>query len=158
MGAEITLNLLVGSQSTDHKDWNGDGQVSDPGDGYGLWLNGDNAGYIGGAYTHADFAVTAADATINMKVHGEHVKISVQNVEQWAAQLSGLVRQILESPFGPEMEQQIRQAVALADEMLNGADLNGNEQIEPVPGEGGAKTAHDHAYYMADLIILRGGE
>ena len=33
---------------------------------------------------------------------------------------------------------------------------NGNEIIEPIAGEGGALTAYQHAYYMADMPILPG--
>jgi serine/threonine protein kinase len=153
--AESILNLLVGSQSEDHKDWNGDGQVTDLGDGYGLLLNGDNAGYIQATYSHADFAVTAEDATDNMKMHGEHVKICAQNLSQWTPQLRDLAKQILNSPLGPDTESSIRQAVALADNMLKGTDLNGNEKIEPIPGEGGAQTAYQHAFYMADMLIFK---
>ena len=50
----------------------------------------------------------------------------------------------------------IREAVALADKIRNGIDVNGNESIEPVPGEGGALTAYEHAYYMADVAIVPG--
>jgi serine/threonine protein kinase len=152
--AEAILNLLVGSQSEDHKDWDSDGKITDPGDGYGLLLNGDNSGYIQATYSHADFAVTAEDATANMKLHGEHVKISVKNLEQWTPQLRDLMKQILASPIGPDSGPAIRQAVALSDNLLKGTDLNGNEKIEPIPGEGGAQTAYQHAYYMADMVII----
>jgi tRNA A-37 threonylcarbamoyl transferase component Bud32 len=152
--AESILNLLVGGQSDDHKDWDGDGQVADPGDGYGLLLNGDNSGYIQATYSHADFAVTAEDATANMKVHGEHVKICAQNLEQWTPQLRDLMKQILAAPAGSDAGQFVRPAVALADNMLKGTDLNGDEKIEPIPGEGGAQTAYQHAFYMADMTIV----
>jgi hypothetical protein len=56
--------------------------------------------------------------------------------------------------FGPDMEAAIRQAVTLSGMMLNGIDLNGNEVIEPIPGEGGVRTAYEHAYYMADVILF----
>jgi len=36
--AEAIMNVLVGSQSQEHKDWNGDDQITDPGDGYGFCL------------------------------------------------------------------------------------------------------------------------
>jgi len=52
------------------------------------------------------------------------------------------------------MEGMVRQAVALANQMRNGIDINGNENIEPIPGEGGAVTAYQHAYYMADILIF----
>ncbi len=47
----------------------------------------------------------------------------------------------------------LRQAVALSDEMLKGTDLNGNERIESIAGEGGAQTAYQHAFYMTDIFI-----
>jgi hypothetical protein len=151
--AEGMLNILVGSQSPDYKDWDGDGQIADFGDGFGFLLNGDNVGYLQGTYSHADYAVTAADATENMKIHGEHVKIAAQNLEEWAPQLRELLKQIAAAPFDSEVEPLIRRTVALADEILLGTDLNGDEKIDPIPGEGGAVTAYQHAFYMADMVV-----
>jgi len=151
--AEGILNVLVGSQSPDYKDWDADGEVFDPGDGFGLLLNGDNVGYIEGTRSHADLALTAEDATDNMKVHGEHVKIAAGNLELWAPQLRDLMQRILSIPSDSELEQSIREAVVLADEILLGTDLNGDETIDPIPGEGGAETAYQHAFYMADIAI-----
>jgi serine/threonine protein kinase len=151
--AEGMLNVIVGKQSDNHKDWDKDGKISDPGDGFGLLLNGDAEGYIQGTYSHADLAAAASDATQNMKVHGEHVKISATNVGSWTTTLRDQLILILQSPFAPEMEGMIRNAVALANHIEIGFDVNGNETIEPIPGEGGAKTAYDHAYYMADMLV-----
>jgi hypothetical protein len=151
--AELMLNLLVGSQSPDHKDWDRDGAVGDPGDGFGLLLNGDNIGYIEGTFSHASFAATSDNATQNMIVHGVHVEVCAQNLEQWAPVLRDLLMQVLTSGAGPDAEPLLRQAVALSDQFLNGTDLNGNELVEPIPGEGGASTANQHAYYMSDITI-----
>jgi serine/threonine protein kinase len=151
--AEKMMNIIVGDQSPDYKDWNGDGTVDDISDGYGLLLNGENAGYIQGVYTHANLAATSADATQNMIDHGEHVKISATNLADWSPQLRDQLNVILSASFGPEMEAAVRQAVALANQIENGIDTNGNERIEPIPGEGGALTAYSHAAYMADITI-----
>jgi hypothetical protein len=64
---------------------------------------------------------------------------------------------ILENPSSPDREAAIRQAVAVANQIRTGLDVNGNEKIEPIPGEGGASTAYEHAYYMADMLILPAG-
>jgi hypothetical protein len=152
--AESMLNVIVGSQSEDHKDWNGNGNIDDPGDGYGLLLNGDNLGYIQGTHTHAGLAITSPDASKNMLLHGEHVKISADNVSSWTAELRAQLIDILQKPSGAEDEGAIRQAVATANPIRTGVDVNGNETIEPIPGEGGALTAYEHAYYMADMLIL----
>ena len=153
--AERMLNVIVGSQSKEHKDWNADGNVDDPGDGFGLLLNGENLGYIQGTHTHANLSLTSPDATQNMLIHGEHVKICAVNISEWTPQLRDQLTAILESPIdSPELEGMIREAVALADKIRNGIDVNGDEKIEPISGEGGAITAYEHAYYMADMVIV----
>jgi serine/threonine protein kinase len=152
--AENLLNLIVGTQSSDHKDWNGNGTIDDPGDGYGLLLNGDQLGYIQGTFTHADLALTSADATPNMLTHGEHVKASADNVSNWTAELRTQLISILENASSADQEAAVRQAVALANQIRTGLDVNGDEKIDPIPGEGGALTAYEHSYYMADILIL----
>jgi hypothetical protein len=147
------LNTIVGNQSENYKDWDNDGTINDPGDGFGLLLNGDNEGYIQGTYTHADLSVTSSDATQNMLVHGEHVKAAALNIGGWTPTLRDQLILYLQSPVSVDSEGMIRNAVALANQIQNGFDVNGNENIEPIPGEGGAVTAYEHAYYMADILI-----
>ncbi len=130
--AERMLNVILGSQSEEYKDWNGDGAVDDPGDGFGLLLNGENLGYIQGSSTHADLSLTSPDATQNMLTHGAHVKDCAANLDGWTPQLRDQLRAILNASFdSPELEGMIREAVALADKIRNGIDVNGNENIEP---------------------------
>ena len=156
--AERMLNLIVGNKSgTEYRDWNLNGAVDDPSDGYGLLLNGEQLGYIQGTYAHADLALTSPDATQNMLTHGEHVKLSAENIGNWTAQLRTQLIAILENPSNPEREALIRQAVAMANQIRTGLDVNGNENIEPISGEGGAATAYEHSYYMADMLILPPG-
>jgi hypothetical protein len=40
--------------------------------------------------------------------------------------------------------------------MVNGIDIDGNETVDPIPGEGGAITAYEHIDYMSDMAILPG--
>jgi len=47
----------------------------------------------------------------------------------------------------------IRQAVALSHNMFRRSDLNGNERIEAISTEGGARTACQHALHMADIVV-----
>jgi hypothetical protein len=92
-----------------------------------------------------------------MLTHGGHVRDCATNLDGWTAELRDQLRAILNTPFdSPELEGMVREAVALADKIRNGIDVNGNEKIEPIPGEGGAATAYEHAYYMADMVIVPG--
>ena len=55
----------------------------------------------------------------------------------------------------PDLQSRFeREAVALADKIRNGIDISGDENVEPISGEGGAITAYEHAYYMADMVIF----
>ncbi len=155
--AEGMLNVILGSQSEEHKDWNEDGAIDDPGDEYGLLLNGENQGYIQGTFTHAGLALSSPDATQNMLSYGKQVRDCAANLDAWTPQLRDRLRTILNTPFdSPELEGMIREAVALADKIRNGIDVNGDDKIEPVSGEGGAVTAYEQAQYMADMVIVPG--
>ena len=104
--------MILGSQSEEYKDWNGDGAVDDPGDGYGLLLNGENLGYIQGTFTHAGLALTSPDATQNMLTEGQYVRDCATNLDEWTPQLHDRLRAILNTSFdSPELEGMVREAV-----------------------------------------------
>jgi serine/threonine protein kinase len=153
LNAEAILNLLAGSQSPDHQDWNADGQVDDPSDGYGLLLNGQNLGYLQAAYIEADAAVRSSGASQEMRTSGEGVKNSVQNLAQWTDQLKTLLVAILSTSSPADLNQGVTEAAALAAKMLNGIDVDENGVVEAIAGEGGAQIAFEQAYRMADMPL-----
>ncbi len=156
---EEVINQLAGRSNTElYLDWNEDGAIEDPSDGFGLLKNEneENAGYIPTARSHALFAAEAPDATQNIKIHSQHTIIAIDNMEGWAKQLLNLALQLQEMPFGPEMEAIILDMRILSDQILFGVDSSGNELIEPIVGEGGGDTAYEHAYYMAEMPMLLG--
>ncbi|MFN8432952.1 MAG: protein kinase [Anaerolineales bacterium] len=152
--AETIINLIVGKQSNEYRDWDNSGKINDPGDSFGLLLNGGQTGYIEGSITHAELAASSDDATANIKLHSGHVVISTKNVEGWATQLRDVAKRILESDQVTEAD--VRLAVSLAEQIYQGVDIDGNESVDPIEGEGGALTAYQHAEYMADMQILEG--
>lgn len=151
--AEAIMNLLVGSQSQQHKDWNGDRQTTDPGDGYGFLINADNLGYIQAIYSHADYVANSPGASQNMILNGENVKICTQNLAQWASQLRDHALTILTSESS-DLGQPIRDSAVLADQMFNGMDEDKNGRIESISGECGVQTSYEYAYRMADMPLL----
>jgi serine/threonine protein kinase len=154
LNAEAILNIVVGDQSPSHKDWNADGQVDDPGDGYGLLLNGRNLGYLQAVYTEADSAVKSPGASQQMITYGEGLMTSVQNLALWTEQLRGLLTEILDAPPEMDISQKVIEAAALTDKMLNGIDLDEDGVIEPVNGEAGVQVAFEQAYHMADMPLV----
>jgi len=151
--AESVLNLLVGAQSSDHKDWNRDG-IIDMSKSYGLLLNGSNFGYIQAVYAEADSAIHSPAATQYMMDNGEAVKTCSQNLALWTPKLHDLLVKILISTSDTNVTSSIRDAVTVADQMLNGIDLDKNGKVDILSGECGAKSAYEYAYYMADMPIL----
>jgi len=157
VNAETVINLIAGNQeASTYGDWDGDGLVSDIGNGYGLLLNGDQAGYIFGTISHAGYVARAGDSTPDIRLHADHVNVSMQNVELWAPELRDTASRIVQAPFDENMRAEISTAVALANQIIYGLDLDGNELVDPIPGEGSVLTAYQHAYYLADMPILPG--
>jgi serine/threonine-protein kinase len=157
--AEAVYNLLAGSQARGYGDLDNDGQANDPGDGFGLLLNGEHVGYIEGTISHTGYAMSMDDAWMGIVLHGEHVIISSRNVEAWAVELADLVYQVATTgSLDSDTRDLVLQSLAIADRMKNGRDLNGNERIEPIPGEGGLLTVLEHAFYMLDMPLFEGAQ
>jgi hypothetical protein len=152
--AEGMVNLIAGPKGEHAGDLDGDGTATDPGDGFGLLLNGDQAGYIEGTLDHAQLSSDQPDATANIKLHAAHVKVAAENLSEWAVELRDRATRIAAAASVDAARDDATQAAALADRFLNGKDLDGNEVVDPLPGEAGAKTAYQHARYTADIAVL----
>ncbi len=151
---EEALIVLAGAQSEDNKDWNGDGQIADPVDSFGLLVNGNSFGYVQAVLAEAGYTASTPGATQYMIENGEVVKTCAQNLTLWVPQLRSLLLTILTSTSDAEVSGAIDDLVALADETLNGIDLDNNGKIDTISGECGAKAAYEYAHYMADMPIL----
>jgi hypothetical protein len=158
---EEIINQIAGDQNaTQYKDWNGNGTIDDPSDGYGLLFNGDpgytEQGYISQAASHARFAAQAQDATENIKAHSSQVVTCTENMDGWTKQLLEKALQLQGMTFGADMEPLIAEMTVLSIQIVSGADSNSNGLIDPIIGEGGADTAYEYAYYMADMPLISG--
>lgn len=151
--AEAIRNSIVGEQSPDHKDWNEDGKVDNPSDGFGLLLNARNQGYLEAVYAEADAITNSADASKQMLSYAEGLKASVLNLAQWTPELQNLIDEILSATTAADTTGQVSEIAALTDKMLNGIDLDQDGRIGPKPGEGGAQSAYDQAYHLADMPL-----
>jgi hypothetical protein len=155
LAAESILNTLVGSQSPEYRDWDSDGQVTDPGDGFGLLLNGGNPGYIQALFAHADYAMASQDATQFMVKHGTEVKVCAQNIQQWATRLHDLSIDIIEAPAGAELEPSIEAVSSMARLMFEA--LTSMRTIRSIRLMANAiPLSADQAYAMADVSLLPG--
>ena len=158
---EEIINQIVGNANAlRYKDWNADKKTNNPADGFGLLRNGEagyaDQGYIPQAISHANFAAQAPDATREIQSNRDGFVTCAQNMTGWSERLLQKAMQLHETPFGPEMKPIIEEIVSLSENILFGADSNGNGIIEAVSGEGGADTAYEYAYRMAEMPLLTG--
>jgi serine/threonine protein kinase len=158
---EEIINQIAGNANTlQYKDWNADGTVSDPSDGFGLLHNGDpgytDQGYISQTLSHANFAAQAVDATESIKINSANLVVCGENMTGWSEQLLEKALELQKMPLGPEMKPLIEEITMLSNKILVGVDSNSNQLIEPISGEGGADTAYDYAYFMAEMPLLPG--
>ena len=155
--AEAIVNLIVGKEDTQYySDLDGNGTINDPGDGFGLLINGSQAGYLDDMIHHSSYAAKETGATDFIKLHAGHVEICIANLEGWSSELRDLALRIAGSNKGQDIEADVKRATVLANQMLDGIDIDGNESVDPIEGEGGAVTAFEHAQYMSDMPIYPG--
>jgi len=154
---EEVLNQIVGNVSNQYLDHDGDGNVDDPGDGYGSLSNGeDHLGYLQETALYAKSAADAADSTPNIRMYSENVQVCLQNMDGWTNEILRLALQLNETPMGSDMEPIIAQLSVLGNDLVHGIDTNANGLVNPIAGECGADTAYEHAYFMADMPLYIG--
>jgi hypothetical protein len=123
--------------------------IRNVGDGFGILSNG----YLALAASHASLAATQPDTTDNIRLHAGHLEIAVTNIKGWVTTVDQDLLALLANPGNTAKVQEI---VTLADHSYNGVDTNGDEHVDPVPGEAGAQTAYQHGQLMATLPLIPG--
>lgn len=121
-------------------------QVTMTGDGFGLLGNG----YLADAAEHATLAISQPDATNTMRLHARLMAIALSNIKGWVTTIEQDALYLLKNPTDLARVQEI---VKLADNAYHGVDVNGDGQIDPVPGEAGALTAYLQGQLMATLPL-----
>jgi plastocyanin len=148
---EHLINIIRGSEA---RDANGDGKLQNPGDGYGLLPNGQQDGYIKGMIEQAKLAAAAPDATDAIKLHAGHVQIAGQNTSDRVDQIRALAEQVVAASDTAATQQNVLAILTLAEQAIQGIDINLDEQVGPIAGEGGVITAYQHAQLMASVPLV----
>lgn len=120
--------------------------VTVTGDGFGLL----GKGYIAGAEEHASLALSQKDATSVMHQHAALMEIALSNVTGWVTTIE---QDLLRLHGHPTDLSSLQEITTLADNAYHGVDVNGDGQIDPVPGEAGALTAYQQGQLMATLFL-----
>ena len=154
--AEGLVNLIEGDGGADYGDLNGDGEITNLSDSFGLLPGSRTGGYIQSSIEHARFATDSPDATEYIFEQAAALETSAQNLGGWAAQLRDEALFIVKSSDLASTAAHVRAILDLADIFSNGQDDNGNGQVEPIQDEGGALMTHYYALHMADMAVLLG--
>jgi hypothetical protein len=153
--AQSIIDIIQGTHDSHYQPLAGQcasQNITEVGDSYGLLGAG---GYIANGEAHASLAATQSDTTANIRLHAGHVAICLENVKGWITTINKDALALLNNPTDTTKVQEI---VRLANHALNGVDTNGDERIDPIPGEGGAITAYLHGQLMAALDLAPGSQ
>jgi tRNA A-37 threonylcarbamoyl transferase component Bud32 len=146
---EHVINILVGTGDERFGDKNGDGQAQNPGDGFGV------LGYLDSLQAKAAAAAQTDPTSAELALHAQFLQILLENARQ---RTEGIL-QLLERSFAQDTAESAltlaNQALALYDELQNGLDINGNEVVEPIQGEGGTLLLAQHTGYLANIEVYR---
>lgn len=142
---EQVVNLIEGDRGANAGDLNGDEKRDNPGDGLGL------LSYAAATAEHAQLAIDAAPRDETIRIHGGHVIASATNAGGWLAEARTLALPVFRAPNVAAARGSVERINELLTAALEGRDANRDGRIDPVPGEGGARTAYNHAQLMATL-------
>ncbi len=146
------LDIIEGTHGTHYQPLAGactQQNVTATGDGFGLL----GKGFVSGAEEHASLALSQPDATSVMRLHAGLMDIGLSNITTWVTTIE---QDVLHLRAHPTNLASIQGITILADDAYHGVDVNGDGQIDPVVGEGGALTAYLQGQLMATLSVVPG--
>src|SRR5258707_3168300 len=123
---EHMLNILEGKGGPDYGDFDGNGVLQDPGDGFGI----DH--YIDQIGAQAAAAAAAGDASDNVKTHAAEMQALAISLRAPANQAAELLLQAHKASAIADKQSLTAQVLVLTRIMLNGQDKNGNGTIDPL--------------------------
>ena len=113
-----------------------------PGLGYGLKKA------AAGIATHIELAAAAQGASPQVVTHAKHVAIAARNTSARVEQILALAQKVQSATTAEEAAALVSQIASLADQLIPGADANGDGRITYEEREGGLQHAEDHVRFM----------
>jgi hypothetical protein len=101
-----------------------------------------------GVATHIELAAKAQGASANVIMHATHIATSARNTVQRADKAIAIAQQIQAATTAADAAALVSQLVSITDQLINGADTNGDGRITWEEGEGGLQQADDHVALM----------
>jgi len=101
-----------------------------------------------GVATHIELAAKAQGASPNVVSHSVHIATSARNTVQRADQIVALAKQIQAATSATDAAALVSQMVSQCDQLMTGADANGDGRITWEAGEGGLQQVQQHVNLM----------
>ncbi len=114
-----------------------------PGLGYGVIKA------AAGCAKHIGFAANSDGASKNVKTHSVHVATSCNNTVARAQEIVVVGKNVLAANDAATAAPQVKKMQMLSNQLLSGADANGDGKITWKKGEGGLNEAQKHMGFMA---------
>lgn len=116
--------------------------TSGPGLGYGVKKAAT------GVATHIELAAKAQGASPSIVTHSVHIATSARNTVQRADAIIALAKQIQAATSATDAAALVSQMVSQCDQLMAGADTNGDGRITWEAGEGGLQQVQQHVNLM----------
>lgn len=142
--AEHTINILLGTQD----DIDGNGRGENPGRGFGVGV------FLERIDTYLIDITSMDDASRDLQIQAELILVCTQNAAGWVEEIIALEREMAVAETLEEMTEQRELSTQLAERLIDGFDLNGNDQIEPFEGECGLTQIGQYGILVGNLPIL----
>jgi hypothetical protein len=98
--------------------------------------------------THIELAAKAQGASPKVVAHSVHIATSARNTVQRADQIVALAKQIQAATSATDAAALVSQMVSQCDQLMAGADTNGDGRITWEAGEGGLQQVQQHVNLM----------
>jgi serine/threonine-protein kinase len=146
--SEHTINIVRGETV----DYNGNGSGENPGRDIGVYF------FLSTIEETLQEITDQPDASINLQVNAEFIRVCTQNVRQWADEVSTLEQTMLASASVEDAADEAALSTDLMNHMVNGFDLNQNGSIEPFEGECGIAQIAEYGLQFARMDILEAAQ
>lgn len=145
--AEHTINILLGTET----DYTGNGRGENP--------SATKKGviyFLDQIESQLDQAVTASGATPLVQSNGELIRVCLDNARGWVDQIIKREETMLAAASVESVKAEMTESTELASNLINGLDLNRNNQIDPFEGECGLKQIATFGVLVASMDIQVG--
>jgi hypothetical protein len=147
--AEGIINIIEGQSGANFGDLDGNGEIYDTGDGFGLLGSGDGAGYLQAIINVAAAAAQAPGATAEVKLRAEQTQTAAANTIRLLEQIRDLELQILKVTDTAAAAAPVDQVAAWYNQLKN-VDSAGLTD----PTKGGIRTVYNYSYLIGAIEVF----